>query len=66
MKLIKMWATTLVIMLIAIFLISCGYIFDDLQMFLIGDLIFFPFFCFCYLAYRKEYYGNVYNVRNFK
>ena len=56
MKLIKLWIITFVIMLIAIFFILWGLIFDDLQKFLIGDLIFFPFFCFCYLAYRKEYY----------
>lgn len=52
-------------MIITLFFISWGYIFDDLTMFLIGDLVFFPFFCFCYLAYKEEYYGNVNNARNF-
>lgn len=56
MKLIKLWVITLLVMLITLFFILWGYIFDDLPMFLIGDLICFPFFCFCYSVYRKEYY----------
>ena len=41
MELIKFWTLTLLLMLATLFFVLWGFIFDNLTIFLIGDLIFF-------------------------
>ncbi len=64
--LVRMYIFTLLVFTVTIVCLAYGYIFSNSDIFYAGDMLGIPMCIIMFAAYRKEYYEQLSNVRNFK